>query len=166
MAEIYLKHLKDTRMYAQCYRQVSRRASSVTRFSEISPLWQNIKKTLAILEGSFSVWKNIQPTLVKCCCKFGNFQCCKWPNIVQIIQPSGHTGPTFYSSIHCSKQNRDKILSIKNEINLILKKCHIPGLFLFIFGFSLQLTVGKFKILLMTGFELRTSVIGSNRSTN
>ena len=44
----------------------------------------------------------------------------------------------------------------------------IPGLFLIIFVFSIQFTINKFSIqrLPMTGFELRTSDIGSNRSTN
>ena len=50
-------------------------------------------------------------------------------------------------------------------------KWAIPGLFFFIFVFSIQLTVGKqlnvrYKSLPMTGFELRTSGVGSDRSTN
>ena len=47
------------------------------------------------------------------------------------------------------------------------KKWAIPGLFFLIFLFSIQLTVNvKFKLLLMNGFEPRTSGIGSDRSTN
>ena len=47
------------------------------------------------------------------------------------------------------------------------KKWAIPGLFFFIFVFSIQLTVNvRYKFLPMTGFEPRTSGIGSNRSTN
>ena len=44
----------------------------------------------------------------------------------------------------------------------------IPGLFFFIFVFSIQLTVNivQFKFLSMTGFEPRTSGIRSDRSTN
>ena len=43
----------------------------------------------------------------------------------------------------------------------------IPGLFIFIFVFSVQLTVNvQYKFWPMTGFELRTSGIASNHSTN
>ena len=49
----------------------------------------------------------------------------------------------------------------------LFKKWAIPGLFLFIFVFSTQLTVNiQCKFLLMTGFEPRASGIGSDRSTN
>ena len=42
-----------------------------------------------------------------------------------------------------------------------------PGLFFFIFVFSIQLTEKhQYKFLPMTRFELRTSGVGSNRSTN
>ena len=45
-------------------------------------------------------------------------------------------------------------------------KMAIPGLFFFIFVFSIQLTVHtQYKVLPMTGFELQTSGIGSDRST-
>ena len=44
----------------------------------------------------------------------------------------------------------------------------IPGLFFFIFVFSVQLTVNidQYKLLPMTGFETRTSGIRSDHSTN
>ena len=43
----------------------------------------------------------------------------------------------------------------------------IPGLFFFIFVFSIQFTVNIiYTFLPMTGFELQTSRIGSDRSTN
>ena len=46
-------------------------------------------------------------------------------------------------------------------------KWAIPRLFLFIFAFSIQWTVNIHNNFLpMTGFELRTSAIGSNCSTN
>ena len=46
---------------------------------------------------------------------------------------------------------------------LVLKKCDIPGLFFFIFAFSIQLTVNvQYKFLPMAGFEPRTSGIGSD----
>ena len=49
-----------------------------------------------------------------------------------------------------------------------LKQWAIPGLFFFIFVFSIQLTVNnvQYNFLPMTGFEPRTFGIGSNRSTN
>ena len=47
------------------------------------------------------------------------------------------------------------------------QRAAIPSLFFYIFVFSLQLTVNfQYKFLMMTGFELQTSGIGSNRSTN
>ena len=49
----------------------------------------------------------------------------------------------------------------------LYKRMAILGLFFFIFIFSKQLTVNvQFNFLLMTGFELRTTGTGSNRSTN
>ena len=49
----------------------------------------------------------------------------------------------------------------------IVKKMAIPGLVFFTFVFSIQLTVNvQYKFLLMTGFELRNSGFGSDRSTN
>ena len=51
--------------------------------------------------------------------------------------------------------------------DFLIKIWSIPGLFFFIFVFSIQLTVNvQYKFLLMTGFEPRTSGIGSDRSTN
>ena len=42
-----------------------------------------------------------------------------------------------------------------------------PGPFFFIFVFSIQFTENiQYKFLPMTGFELRTSGVGSDRSTN
>ena len=47
------------------------------------------------------------------------------------------------------------------------KKWAILGLFIFIFVFSIQLTVNvQYKLLPMTGFEPQTSGIGSDLSTN
>ena len=50
---------------------------------------------------------------------------------------------------------------------IVFLKWAIPGLFLFIFVFSIQLTVNiQFNFLPMTGSEPQTYGIGSNRSTN
>ena len=55
----------------------------------------------------------------------------------------------------------------QTTISFFFKKWAIPGLFFFIFVFSIQLTVSVlYKSLPMTGFELRTYGVGSNRSTN
>ena len=59
---------------------------------------------------------------------------------------------------------------VKSEDDIFLKKLAIPSLFFFIFVFSIQLRVNNqssiYKFLPMTGFELWTSGIGSNRSIN
>ena len=53
------------------------------------------------------------------------------------------------------------------KLDFFFKKWAIPGLFFFIFVFSIQLTVNvQYNFLLMTGFEQQTSGNGSNRSTN
>ena len=49
----------------------------------------------------------------------------------------------------------------------VFLKWAIPGLFFFIFVFSIHLTVNvQYKFLPMSGFEPRTSGMGSDRSTN
>ena len=47
--------------------------------------------SLAISEGIFSTWQYFEPTLEDFLCYWVNFLCYKWPNIEQIIWPSGHT---------------------------------------------------------------------------
>ena len=60
-----------------------------------------------------------------------------------------------------------KVSAISADLSIFLKKWANPGPFFFIFVFSLQLTVNiQYKLLPMTGFEPRTSGVGSNRSTN
>ena len=50
---------------------------------------------------------------------------------------------------------------------LDIKKWAIPGLFFFIFIFSIRLTVNvQYQFLLMAGFEPQTSGLGSDRTTN
>ena len=70
---------------------------------------------------------------------------------------------------------RDAMEQMLGTVSLILftkrpfhlYKWAIPGLFLFIFVFSIQLTVNiQFNFLPMTGSEPQTYGIGSNRSTN
>ena len=63
-----------------------------------------------------------------------------------------------------NKHNKRQGLAI---LKTFLKKWTIPGLFFFIFIFSIHLTVNvQYKFLAMTGFETWTSGIGSDRSTN
>ena len=57
---------------------------SVTRFTEISPLWP-------FWMGSFSILQNFQIIFVNFICCRANFHCCKWPKIQQTIYLSGHT---------------------------------------------------------------------------
>ena len=65
--------------------------TSVTRFGDISPLWQNIlllsQNILLLwlnLEGLFSIWQNFELSWAKVLCYWANFYCCKWPNIKQL----------------------------------------------------------------------------------
>ena len=37
--------------------------TSVTRFGEISPLWQNFKNILQLYDGLISIWQTFEPTL-------------------------------------------------------------------------------------------------------
>ena len=55
--------------------------SSVTRFHEISPLWQNFKVFGNIFEGAFSIWKNFEPTSANFPSHWANLYCWQWPNI-------------------------------------------------------------------------------------
>ena len=58
-------------------------------------------------------------------------------------------------------------LNKRKSITVFKFKWDIPGLFFFIFVFSIQLTVDfQNKLLLMTGFEPRTSGVGSDLSNN
>ena len=36
---------------------------SVTRFNEITPLWQNFKVFGNFLQGLFSIWQNFEPAM-------------------------------------------------------------------------------------------------------
>ena len=65
--------------------------TSVTRFGEISPLWQYFKSLGQFCTGLFRVKQNFEPTLANLLCSLANFGCSKRPNIEQLIKPSGHT---------------------------------------------------------------------------
>ena len=57
--------------------------SSVTRFGEIPPLWQNFKTLGQFFECLVSVGQNFETTLAHILFSLANFHCCKWPNINQ-----------------------------------------------------------------------------------
>ena len=63
----------------------SHNTTSVSRFDEISPLWQKFKSFWPFLESLFRIWQNFVPTLDKFICYWVNFHCCKQPNIELII---------------------------------------------------------------------------------
>ena len=54
---------------------------SVTRFGEISPLWQHFINVCQIVEGLIGVWQMFEPTLAKLQCLWATFNCNTWPNI-------------------------------------------------------------------------------------
>ena len=90
--------------------------NNVTRFGEISPLWQNFSSHWQFFKGLFNIWQKVYLIFGKILQVIGNFLkvylifgkivtllwqlflllghkflCCKEPTIVRIIQPSGHT---------------------------------------------------------------------------
>ena len=72
-------------------------------------------------------------------------------------------------SFHTNSINSKKGIEMYKEslAALIEIKRAIPGLFSVILVFSMQVIVNvQYKMLLMTGFKLRASGIGSDRSTN
>ena len=60
--------------------------TSVTRFGKMWPLWRNLKNLLPFME-----WQHFEPLLSNYLCLWANANCCKWPYIEHIINPSGHT---------------------------------------------------------------------------
>ena len=53
---------------------------NVTRFVEISLLWQNFKGPWAFLDCLFSIRQTFVPTMAFLC-YWANCHCCKWPKI-------------------------------------------------------------------------------------
>ena len=58
---------------------------SVARLCEISPLWQNFKSSLAIIECVYIVFGKIFNLPWQIFGKGANFNCSKWPNVKKII---------------------------------------------------------------------------------
>ena len=65
--------------------------ASVTRFGEISPLWQSFKRLWQFVKGLLSIWENFAPSLAKCLLYCKNFHYCNWPKMEKVISSSGHT---------------------------------------------------------------------------
>ena len=57
----------------------------------MSPLWLNYTSLWPFMKLLLSVWQNVELILANISCNLANFHCCKWPNIKQIMQLSGHT---------------------------------------------------------------------------
>lgn len=49
-------------------------------------------KYLAFLKGWFSIWLNFRTDFAKFLLYWAKVQCCEWPNVKNVILPSGHTG--------------------------------------------------------------------------
>ena len=57
--------------------------TSVTRFGEISPLWQNLKSLWQFFGGLYCIGRNVEPNWAKKLF-WTNFHCCYWPIIENI----------------------------------------------------------------------------------
>ena len=75
----------------------------MTRFGEISPLWQKFTSLWQIFDSFFLIWQNAEPTLAILWHYWANFHCCKWPNIEK-IKPPGNSDikHTFFFLIFLS----------------------------------------------------------------
>ena len=81
-------------------------ASSVTRFGEISPLW-NFLQSFGFFGADLSFGNISSQTL----CHWANVNCCKWPNIDNIIQTFVHTDCIQNVCVPASERGREpKIL--------------------------------------------------------
>ena len=56
-------HSADTFLFDWLCSNNSNMVCSVTRFGEISPLWQNLRCLWQIFEGLFDFWHSLKPTL-------------------------------------------------------------------------------------------------------
>ena len=60
--DLFSKHLLRT--FAEDDLPTYYRLTSVTRFGEIAPLWQNFTSLWQIFDTLFLIWQNVEPTLV------------------------------------------------------------------------------------------------------
>ena len=54
---------------------------SVTKFDEISSLWQNLKSLGQLWGDLISIWQIFGSNLASFVCNWANFRSCKWPNV-------------------------------------------------------------------------------------
>ena len=59
--------------------------TNVTRFGEISPLWQNLQSLWQFFEALFTIWQNFEPTLAYFVYFWSNFHLCHWTKCGKII---------------------------------------------------------------------------------
>ena len=88
-----------------------------------------------------------------------------WP--VQQLRADHFHSMGRASSQSCIQQQLGSNGMLASNIGIFFFKWPIPSLFFFIFVYSIQFTVNvQYQFSPMTGFELQTSGIGSDRSTN
>ena len=123
-----------------------RRSTSVTRFGEISPLWQEKLSLWQYLEGLLSLWQNFEPTLVNVYASGAIFYCCKKPNIEKIFS---HL-VTLWRAVALSCKKTFSLLA------LLSRKC-FNGRTSTFFLFSAHCK--KFSFLLLTSPPVREEAI-------
>ena len=79
----YIKFLLLRQLITKHYFQVDHQHCKVTRFDEISPLWQFFKVNLVIGKTLILSWQKI--------ILLGNFSLFKWPKTKKVMQLSDHT---------------------------------------------------------------------------
>ena len=89
-------------------------ACSVTRFSAISPIWQNLQYW-AIFEGLFPIWKNFGPTLANFVCHWASFHGCKLPKVGKLSSHNGHTAVACHFYTNVSEANFQFYSQIKTR---------------------------------------------------
>ena len=70
--------LRDTYWPSKASTTTSSYTSSVTRYAEISPLWQNLKSFLQFFESLFCIWHTFNPIWTNLVCYCADFHLCKW----------------------------------------------------------------------------------------
>ena len=106
----FIKHWQQIELclFSKC---ADKTPTSVTRFGEISPLWQNFKSLDNFKKALSGIWQKNLPTLAQNS-YWGNSNSIKCPNIEQIIWPSGHTAQfQCHDAVTCGTQCHKQILA-------------------------------------------------------
>ena len=85
--------------------------TSVTRLSEISPLWQNFEVFGQLLKALFTILQNFEPTLANNLCFWANLFSCKWPNIEKYSSHLVTLVGTYTWGTFSNKNSRGKMFS-------------------------------------------------------